>query len=512
MTGRKDEGRPFGRPTGRADAARWSKWRPNPLPSDVHGSAQWAWVSDLMRTGMFADGAWDGPGCILGAAQFRGPAGESVTGTIRSPNGLHRLVCGSTGSGKFTSVVAPLLLSPDDRTMIVIDPKSGEALQHTLAYRSSLGLVGVLTPEVTAKDVERERGKGVWLSINPLNRLTRESPTLVRDVKRLVDATLVRSGSSHHDYWETSAQRLLEGTIAYVALGPDENQRTLARVQQIIAEGWPDRVLFGMQHDLADFDLVANAGKELADYKIGDSGGPTRFFNEVRATLLNSLEFLDMPGVRLSLAETNFDPAELRQAEKPATIYIVVERQNMAVYARWLRIVYQTLIDHLTEVPGRDVVVVVDEFAALKRFDRVILDLATLRGEGVEMHLCVQDLSQLKQLYGDGWEAIIGNCGVRQFLGVNDHFTADYLSRMLGQTTVEKPYSHHVKPWGGEGPGFWKSETVGRPLLSPAEIINLPRNMQIILSEALGRPLRIPKVHYFAQEPWMSRASRGARR
>jgi hypothetical protein len=66
----------------------------------------------------------------------------------------------------------------------------------------------------------------------------------------------------------------------------------------------------------------------------------------------------------------------------------------------------------------------------------VLNDIAVARGFDVKYHLTVQDLSQLARVYPQGWESFINNT-FQRFFAVSDMFTAEYVSRMLGGTTVQ---------------------------------------------------------------------------
>jgi type IV secretion system protein VirD4 len=160
-------------------------------------------------------------------------------------------------------------------------------------------------------------------------------------------------------------------------------------------------------------------------------------------------------------------------------------------------------MDQIAQIPGRTVHVVIDEFAALGRFDRVLTDLATQRSGGFRYHIAVQDLNQLNELYGHGWQTVVGNCGVRQFLGLNDNFTADYLSHQLGQTTVQDGFD--MQQEFADGPMTKRPRWVARALRTPSELLGMRRDAMILLTDRT-RPFLLPKCHYFATEPWKSRA------
>ena len=99
--------------------------------------------------------------------------------------------------------------------------------------------------------------------------------------------------------------------------------------------------------------------------------------------------------------------------------------------------------------------------------------------------LIAQGLDQLKDVYGDAANTIINNCAYKWFCGINDLHTADYLSKSLGNKTVQTKSgstSTSFNPGGGSsGTGTSFGQT-GRALLMPAEILNLGRDVAILLA------------------------------
>jgi type IV secretion system protein VirD4 len=183
---------------------------------------------------------------------------------------------------------------------------------------------------------------------------------------------------------------------------------------------------------------------------------------------------------------------------------VAVPNKEKEALGRWLRLIYTTVIDQVDTTPGHNLHVVIDEFAALGKFDRVLTDLATQRSAGLRYHLVVQDLNQLNELYGHGWQTVVGNCSIRQFLGVNDNFTAEYVSRALGQTTMhdgddfQQEYPDH--------PPKRRPRFVGRELLTPAEVLAFNRDEMIVFTDRCPRPMRLPKAPYYNTWPWQERA------
>ena len=113
--------------------------------------------------------------------------------------------------------------------------------------------------------------------------------------------------------------------------------------------------------------------------------------------------------------------------------------------------------------------------------------MAEGRGYGVKMWPILQDLNQLKDTYKDGWQTFIGNARVVQFFGTADVFTAEYVSKMLGKTTVISS--------GSSGERESTSEAA-RPLMTPDEVIHMGMDEELLFVRGV-RPIRAQKLPYF---------------
>jgi type IV secretory pathway TraG/TraD family ATPase VirD4 len=129
-----------------------------------------------------------------------------------------------------------------------------------------------------------------------------------------------------------------------------------------------------------------------------------------------------------------------------------------------------------------------DEFANLGFIDEMPVEISVAAGHGIDFTLIVQGLDQLKETYGDSDGTILGNCAFKWFCNVGDNDTADYLNKYLGKKTVRtiskgESEGHPVGPTGHAQEG--KSTTYGevqRDLLQPSEILNLGKNVAILIA------------------------------
>ena len=85
---------------------------------------------------------------------------------------------------------------------------------------------------------------------------------------------------------------------------------------------------------------------------------------------------------------------------------------------------------------GFPVLMVLDEFAGLKRMEVIEHAVAQIAGYGVKLFFVLQSLEQLKAVYKDNWETFLSNSGLRIFFSLDDHFSREYVSKLVGETEV----------------------------------------------------------------------------
>lgn len=109
-----------------------------------------------------------------------------------------------------------------------------------------------------------------------------------------------------------------------------------------------------------------------------------------------------------------------------------------------------------------------DEFANValpKNFKNI---LAVCRSRNISCDIILQNIAQLKSLFKDDWEGIIGNCDTLLYLGGNEYGTYEYLSKILGKET-ERIKSQSIGK-GSRGSSSDSLQTAGRELCMPDEI------------------------------------------
>ena len=449
------------------------------LTGDSHGSARFASRKELKEhqgeDGLLI-GRNPGTGRLL---RYDGPA--------------HLITLAPTRAGKGVGTVIPNLLAVD-RSVLVIDPK-GENARIAGEARRRFGTVHVLDPF----DVSGMPSA----AYNPLDRLTPDSLDLGEDAASLTEALVMDpAGQVQEAHWNEEARAILGGLIMFCVCHEDRNRRSLATVREYLT--LPPEKLRALLELMQDSDAASGLIARAANRFLGKAD------REAASVLSNAqrhTHFLDSPRIARCLARSDFAFSDLRH--RTTSVFLVLPPNRMDAYSRWLRLlVSQALQDiardaeALTAATGAQsasqrlsspTLFLLDEFAALGRLEAVERAMGLMAGYGLQLWPILQDMSQLRDLYGDRANTFIANAGVQQVFGVNDFETAKWLSQMIGQETAGFQ-TDSFKP--GDGPSF-SNHLTGRDLLTPDEIMQMPPNVQLLRVQ--GQPSALAqKLRYYA--------------
>ena len=476
------------------------------LTGDSHGSARFASRRELKKLqgddGLLI-GRNPGTGRLL---RYDGPA--------------HLITLAPTRAGKGVGTVIPNLLAAE-RSVLVIDPK-GENARIAGEARRRFGTVHVLDPfEVSGIPSA---------AYNPLDRLTPDSLDLGEDAASLTEALVMDPpGQVTEAHWNEEAKAILGGLIMFCVCHEDRERRCLATVREYLT--LPPEKLRALLELMQDSDAAGGLIARAANRFLGKAD------REAASVLSNAqrhTHFLDSPRIARCLARSDFAFSDLRH--RITSVFLVLPPNRMDAYSRWLRLLVSQALQDIArdaevsatqaeatgapaalsasgEVPdassahsgapvaplsatGRlrsPALFLLDEFAALGRLEAVERAMGLMAGYGLQLWPILQDMSQLRDLYGDRANTFIANAGVQQVFGVNDFETAKWLSQMIGQET-SRFQTDSFKP--GDGPSF-SNHLTGRDLLTPDEIMQMPPELQLLRVQ--GQPSALAqKLRYYA--------------
>ncbi|WP_281985517.1 type IV secretory system conjugative DNA transfer family protein [Thalassorhabdomicrobium marinisediminis] len=436
------------------------------LTGDSHGSARFANRKELKKL-QREDGLLIGRNPHTGRLlRYDGPA--------------HLITLAPTRAGKGVGTVIPNLLAAE-RSVLVIDPK-GENARIAGEARRRFGTVHVLDPfEVSGMPSA---------AYNPLDRLAPNSLDLGEDAASLTEALVMDPpGQVTEVHWNEEAKAILGGLIMFCVCHEDRNRRTLATVREYLTLP-PEKfraLLELMQDSDAAGGLIARAANRFL-------GKADREAASVLSNAQRHTHFLDSPRIAKVLSRSDFHFSDLRH--RIASVFLVLPPNRMDAYSRWLRLLVSQALQDIARDAETSVrpqsgpagaqegtqrlktptLFLLDEFAALGRLEAVERAMGLMAGYGLQLWPILQDMSQLKDLYGERAGTFIANAGVQQVFGVNDFETAKWLSQIIGQETAGFQ-TDSFKP--GDGPSFSNNLT-GRDLLTPDEIMQLPPDRQLL--------------------------------
>jgi type IV secretion system protein VirD4 len=447
------------------------------LTGDSHGSARFANRKELKKL-QREDGLLIGRNPHTGRLlHYGGPA--------------HLITLAPTRAGKGVGTVIPNLLAAE-RSVLVIDPK-GENARIAGEARRRFGTVHVLDPfEVSGMPSA---------AYNPLDRLAPDSLDLGEDAASLTEALVMDPpGQVTEAHWNEEAKAILGGLIMFCVCHEDRNRRTLATVREYLT--LPPEKLRSLLELMQDSDAAGGLIARAANRFLGKAD------REAASVLSNAqrhTHFLDSPRIAKVLSRSDFHFSDLRH--RIISVFLVLPPNRMDAYSRWLRLlVSQGLQDIARDAErpqsaseGRSerlkapALFLLDEFAALGRLEAVERAMGLMAGYGLQLWPILQDMSQLKDLYGERAGTFIANAGVQQVFGVNDFETAKWLSQMIGQETAGFQ-TDSFKP--GDGPSFSNNLT-GRDLLTPDEIMQLRPENQLLRVQGQATAVA-QKLRYYA--------------
>lgn len=387
----------------------------------------------------FPEAAWCDPARLTAHEKWRYGDGSVVVGRIGSHvlgvrDDRHLMTVAGSRSGKGRSVIVPnMCLYPG--SVIAIDPK-GDLATITAARRGegsahAKGMgqrVYVLDP---FRAVRGTAAQSYRAGFNPLSMIEPEGAYGRDDAALIADALIIPSHSE--SYWTDAAKMLLTGLILHVCASQEPENRTLLTMREHLTGDAES--LAELLAEMAVSDVAGGVVARAANTLVAMS---ERERSSVLSTAIVQTDFLDSPAMREVLGASHFTLASLK--DNPTTVFLSLPAGRMGTHSRWLRLMIALAIEAMERNrarPAHPVLILMDEFHALGPMQSIERAAGLIAGYGVRLWPVLQDLTQLKRDYKESWETFLGNAGLTQWFGINDLTTLEYLSKRLGQTTLD---------------------------------------------------------------------------
>lgn len=441
-------------------AVGWLRLQPK---KSAYGDDAFATSDDARRMGVFAHA-----GVLMGKAfgRYLHAAGQASVAVVGPPR-----------SGKTRGIVIPNLLSWG-QSAIVTDIK-GEIYDATARFRRECGQ-RVLRYAPLMPGTAR---------YNPLSFIPREPEQRV-DQMQLVWNTFIPDLERGERIWSSGA-RMLAAALTHWILdnGGDPT---------------PGKVYSLVRHTS---DIGAWMESQMTD-DMGDLSEPTkqgfRMFlakadkerSGVISTFASAMELFENPLIDTATSATDFDPADFRQ--QPSTLYIQIAPQDLQRLAPLISLFVQQTLNRLLAEPPRkpdhQILLLMDEFAAFGRMQKILDTVGYLAGYGIVFVPILQNMSQLAEHYKPaGRDAILAAMRHLVFLNINDSQTAEFVSKRMGTKTIESKTKSQAA-WGWNMPTVTRAP-LAQPLMFSGELQKMNPRTQIILTESQP-PIIARKVFY----------------
>jgi type IV secretion system protein VirD4 len=442
-------------------------FRPFKKPESIHGNASWATSRRVKKMGLRSK-----KGMLLG----------KYKGKLLVASGYqHCLLFAPTGSGKGVGFVIPNLLFWED-SVIVHDIKL-ENYTITSGWRKKHLKQRVFLWNPADPD-------GISHCYNPMDWISKKPGQMVDDVQKICNFLL-----PEQEFWQNEARALLTGIMLYLVFD-DNKPTTLGEVVRTLRN---DDVVYNLAVVLDTMGKIIHpvAYMNIAAYL----QKPDKERGSVTSTANSSLELWANPLIDATTATSDFNLHEFKKI--PHTLYCGLTPDNISRLKPLMGIFYQQAAAFFTaRLPQPDekygVMMMMDEFPTLGKMEQFQAGIAYFRGYNVRLFLIIQDTEQLKGIYEEsGMNSFLSNATYRITFAANNMETANLISQLLGNKTAQQ-ISYNKPKYLDLNPGARSlhiSETQ-RALLLPQEVIQLPRDEQIILIES-EPAIKSKKIKYF---------------
>ncbi len=452
-------------------------WRYEGSKADTYGSAGWASVWTLFENGLF-----EKAGLYVG--DWLGRLGVFY-------DGIHAITIGQSGSGKGISVILQNLLRL--KWIFMIDPGGENTAIASKTWRKRgvcfqcINIFGMFTePPWNLPDQ----------GFNALDSVDPDSPTFAADALVIAEALIKRPGheGGSTSYFNDAAQTAIRAFLIHNKTTEPRDRQNLGVIYEYVnsdADSW-GALLAAMKANPVCGGLVA---KDAIRLERTEAQAPEEF-SAIMSTIQQNLSFLADPRVSEKMSRSDVDFSILKGLDpdqEGGVISAILPLQFSETHAVIFRLSAACQVLELQRAPlaRSKVLFLIDEAASLGKIVSFPNWLATLRRYRVTIWSFWQNIGQLEDLYGKGYQTIISNCGLLQILGIGkDRETPKYTEELLGQCTVLSTSRN--------GRGEKSRSETGRPLLRADELRRLGEDEQIVFIGNL-LPMRLAKTPYWEQ-------------
>lgn len=438
----------------------------NRRPGEEHGSAKWGNISSIARK--YADRKHRLKNLILSQ-------GLALSLNAKSHRrNLNVLIVGGSGAGKTRFYAKPNIMQCNT-SFVIADPK-GEMLRATAPLLLQRGYDVKVFNLINPSDSD---------GYNPFTYI-RTDEDVVKLISNLIQNTTPKNAQQSDPFWEKSEIALDTALMLYLLHEAPPEEQNFETMMFMIenASAMEEDEMFQSPVDVLFEALEEKYPDHIAvkQWKIfKQASGKT-----VKSILISAavrLAAFNLPEIAKMTSYDNLDIGSLGEKKK-AIFCVIPDNDNSFNYLvgmlytqAFQELYYRADHKHGGELPI-PVHFVMDEFANVALPDNFERVLATMRSRRISVSIIIQNMAQLKALFKDSWESVVGNCDTFLYLGGNEQSTHEYISKMLGKETIDTRTRGITK--GQHGSSNTNYQNAGRELLTLDEVRLLDNSNALI--------------------------------
>lgn len=424
-------------------------------------------------------------------AVWLGRNGDDARSPVGRKDESHVLLCAMNRSAKGRAIITNNLLlwqgslfcnDPKGENASVTAARRGQGSEYATKYLNQK--VCVLDSHHTAKVDDRYRAY-----YNVLDELDHEHHSTPAKAENIV-SSFVTDTAKKDETWDDMAIGYMKALILHIVTAPVSKQendgfipaeeRDLVTFRRMIQTGHfyaetalkarippedlrknpPDTQLLllkEMERNPAFDGIIADEAKN----QINNLKTQPKLWNSIRASAALATKWIDDPQIRKVLRAgtypNTFRAEELETDPKGVSLYVCLKLEDQKRLAAWPRMITNMVLSAAqteyfrSPASGHNTLMMLDEFAALQRMKTIEDAAPAIAGAGVKLFLVLQNLSQMKSVYGENFEAFMANAGTHIYYGFNDNFTAEYVKKRLGEIEVIRKMRSSSTAIGGGG-------------------------------------------------------------
>ena len=447
-----------------------------------HGSARWGDVHQICKR--YADKEYTHN--LLLTQNFR--MSQEV---YKHQRNLNVLVAGGSGAGKSRTYAVPNILQCSQAeskkgggcSIVVTDPK-GELLRKTGGLLERMGY------EVRVFDLINPDTSFCY---NPFCYV-HDDKDVLKLINNLIRNTTPKGSQASDPFWEKSETALLQALMLYLLHEAPPEEQNFPMIMEMLGSAQ-------VKEEDEEYQSPLDILFERLEMRKPDSIAVNQYQIYKQAAGKTAKSILISVGVRLAafnLKEianlTCTDELDLASiGEKKVALFCCIPDADTSLNYL-VGMIYSNLFQTLYYVADRKyggrlpvpVHCIMDEWpnvALPDDFDKI---LATMRSRAISCSIIIQNMAQMKALFKDSWESLVGNCDEFLYLGGNEKEGHKYISELLGKETLDTNTYGQTK--GRNGSYSTNYQQTGRELFTPDEI-RLLDNRKAILFVRGERPM-----------------------